>query len=139
MVYIPLDFLYIMDMNLTKEDIEIIKNHIAEVFPALGEPSKDPGLGTSYPYNMARLCWNLEVPEKNDTWELIRIYKDNTVHLDRTLYRGKYFRCASSWTVVPLYKKHSDLPKILKYITRMATQYKQFKEEYKLKEIQHDF
>ena len=125
-------------MNLTKQDIETIKTHIANVFPKL-ESHKSKGFGYDYPFNMSHTIWELDLPELNDAWELIRIYEDNTVCLDRTLYRGKKFQCASSWVDVPLYKNQEDKQTILDSITQLSKDYKRFQLEHKLKEIKHDF
>ena len=125
-------------MNLTKQDIETIKTHIANVFPKL-ESHKSKGFGYDYPFNMSHTIWELDLPELNDAWELIRIYEDNTVCLDRTLYRGKKFQCASSWVDVPLYKNQEDKQTILDSITQLSKDYKRFQLEHKLKEIRHDF
>lgn len=133
-----LDFFYIINMNITKEDIETIKEYIANVFPKL-ESHKSKGFGTGYPFNMSHITWELDLPELEDSWELIRIYEDNSVCLDRTLYHGKKFNCAKSWSEVPFYKNHEDIQIILDSITQLSKDYKRFQLEYKLKEIKHDF
>lgn len=133
-----LDFFYIINMNITKEDIQTIKEYIANVFPIL-ESYESKGYGSSYPYNMSYVCYTLDLPELQDQWELIRIYEDNSVCLDKTLYRGKRFNCAQSWSDVPMYKNHEDLDFICKCVTQLATDHKRFKLERKLKEIKHDF
>lgn len=125
-------------MNLSKEDIKTIKDHIANVFPKL-ETHHSKGFGVGYPYNMSHTIWELDLPELNDAWELIRIYEDNSVCLDRTLYHGKKFKCAESWSEVPFYKNHEDIQIILDSITQLSKDYKRFQLEYKLKEIKHDF
>lgn len=125
-------------MNLSKEDIETIKTHIANVFPKLVS-FESKGFGVGYPYNMSHTIWELDLPELNDAWELIRIYEDNSVCLDRTLYHGKKFKCAESWSEVPFYKNHEDIQIILDSITQLSKDYKRFQLEYKLKEIKHDF
>ena len=125
-------------MILTKQDIKTIREHIANVFPKLiSYDSK--GFGNDYPFNMSHTIWELDLPELDDSWELIRIYEDNTVCLDRTLYHGKKFTCASSWSEVPIYKNQEDKQIILDSITQLSKDYKRFQLEYKLKEIKHDF
>lgn len=125
-------------MTLTKQDIKTIREHIANVFPKL-ESYNSKGFGNDYPFNMSHTIWELDLPELNDSWELIRIYEDNTVCLDRTLYHGKKFKCASSWSDVPLYKNQEDKQTILDSITQLSKDYKRFQLECKLKEIRHDF
>lgn len=125
-------------MILTKQDIQTIKEHIANVFPKLiSYDSK--GFGNDYPFNMSHTIWELDLPELDDSWELIRIYEDNTVCLDRTLYHGKKFNCAKSWSEVPLYKNQEDKQIILDSITQLSKDYKRFQLENKLKGIKHDF
>lgn len=127
-----------MTMILTKQDIETIKEHIAKVFPKLVSYNSK-GFGSDYPFNLSHTIWELYLPELNDVWELIRIYEDNTVCLDRTLYHGKKFQCASSWLEVPLYKNQEDKQIILDSITQISKDYKRFQLEHKFKEIKHDF
>ncbi len=125
-------------MILTKQDIKTIREHIANVFPKLVSFNSN-GFGKDYPFNMNHTIWELDLPELDDAWELIRIYEDNTVCLDRTLYHGKKFNCAKSWSEVPLYKNHEDKQIILDSITQLSKDYKRFQLEHKLKEIKHDF
>ena len=127
-----------MTMILTKQDIKTIREHIANVFPKLVSFNSN-GFGKDYPFNMSHTIWELDLPELNDAWELIRIYEDNTVCLDRTLYHGKKFQCASSWSDVPLYKNQEDKQIILDSITQLSKDYKRFQLEYKLKGIKDDF
>lgn len=125
-------------MTLTKQDIETIKTHIANVFPKLLS-FESKGYGFGYPYNMSHTIWELDLPELNDSWELIRIYEDNSVCLDRTLYHGKKFSCAESWKDVPFYKNQEDKQTILDSITQLSKDYKRFQLECKLKGIKDDF
>ena len=125
-------------MTLTKQDIKTIRERIANVFPKL-VPSNSKGYGISYPFNLSHTVWVLDLPELDDSWELIRIYEDNSVCLDRTLYHGRKFKCADSWSDVPLYKNQEDKQIILDSITQLAKDYKRFQFEHKLKEIKHDF
>lgn len=125
-------------MTLTKQDIETIKTHIANVFPKLVS-FDSKGYGVGYPYNMSHTIWELDLPELNDAWELIRIYEDNSVCLDRTLYHGKKFSCAESWKDVPFYKNQEDKQTILDSITQLSKDYKRFQLEHKLKGIKDDF
>ena len=125
-------------MTLTKQDIETIKDHIANVFPKLRDYNTS-GYGVTYPFNMRHTIWELDLPELNDAWELIRIYEDNTVCLDRTLYHGKKFQCAETWSDVPLYNNHEDKQIILDSITQLSKDYKRFLLEHKLKGIKDDF
>ena len=125
-------------MNITNEDIQIIKDHIANVFPILN-CHRGAGYGSKYPYNMSSIRYTLDLPELHDEWELIKIYEDNSVCLDKTLYHGKKFNCARSWDEVPFYKDHEDVDFICKCVTQLATDHKRFKLERKLKEIKHDF
>lgn len=125
-------------MTLTKQDIETIKTHIANVFPKLVS-FDSKGYGVGYPYNMSHTIWELDLPELNDSWELIRIYEDNSVCLDRTLYHGKKFSCAESWKDVPFYKNQEDKQTILDSITQLSKDYKRFQLECKLKGIKDDF
>lgn len=125
-------------MILTKQDIETIKTHIANVFPKLVS-FDSKGYGVGYPYNMSHTIWELDLPELNDAWELIRIYEDNSVCLDRTLYHGKKFSCAESWKDVPFYKNQEDKQTILDSITQLSKDYKRFQLEHKLKGIKDDF
>lgn len=125
-------------MTLTKQDIQTIKTHIANVFPKLVS-FDSKGYGVGYPYNMSHTIWELDLPELNDSWELIRIYEDNSVCLDRTLYHGKKFSCAESWKDVPFYKNHEDKQTILDSITQLSKDYKRFQLECKLKGIKDDF
>lgn len=125
-------------MNLSKEDIKTIKDHIANVFPKLVS-FESKGYGAGYPYNMSHTIWELDLPELNDAWELIRIYEDNSVCLDRTLYHGKKFSCAESWKDVPFYKNQEDKQTILDSITQLSKDYKRFQLEHKLKGIKDDF
>lgn len=125
-------------MTLTKQDIQTIKTHIANVFPKLVS-FDSKGYGVGYPYNMSHTIWELDLPELNDAWELIRIYEDNSVCLDRTLYHGKKFSCAESWKDVPFYKNQEDKQTILDSITQLSKDYKRFQLECKLKGIKDDF
>lgn len=125
-------------MTLTKQDIQTIKTHIANVFPKLVS-FDSKGYGVGYPYNMSHTIWELDLPELNDSWELIRIYEDNSVCLDRTLYHGKKFSCAESWKDVPFYKNQEDKQTILDSITQLSKDYKRFQLECKLKGIKDDF
>ena len=125
-------------MTLTKQDIQTIKTHIANVFPKLVS-FDSKGYGVGYPYNMSHTIWELDLPELNDAWELIRIYEDNSVCLDRTLYHGKKFSCAESWKDVPFYKNQEDKQTILDSITQLSKDYKRFQLEHKLKGIKDDF
>lgn len=125
-------------MILTKQDIKTIKDYIAKVFPKLRDYDSK-GYGNTYPFSLNHTIWELDLPELNDAWELIRIYEDNTVCLDRTLYRSENFQCADSWSDVPLYKNHEDKQIILDSITQLAIDYKRFQLEHKLKGIKDDF
>lgn len=125
-------------MTLSNEDIKALKKYISEVFPIL-DNYEGEGYGSTYPFSMSYVCYSLDLPELDDEWELIRIYEDNSVSIDKTLYHGKKFNCANSWSDVPLYKDHEDLDLIYKCVTQLASDHKRFKLETKLKEIKHDF
>ena len=78
-------------MTLSKEDIKTIKTHIANVFPKLVS-FESKGFGYDYPFNMSHTIWELDLPELNDAWELIRIYEDNiTVKNFNVLVHGRMF------------------------------------------------
>lgn len=126
-------------MTLSKEDIKYFEQYISDVFPSLDKYKSSKGYGSTYPFNMGYVCYTLDLPEIHDEWEIIRIYEDNAVCLDRTFYHGKKFKCADTWSEVPLYKNQEDKQIILDSITQLSKDYKRFQLEHKLKEIKNDF
>jgi hypothetical protein len=124
--------------KFTKEDIEYFEQYISNVFPTLDKYTSK-GYGSSYPFNLSYICYTLDLPEIHDEWEIIRIYEDNAVSIDKSLYRRNKFRIADSWSDIPIYKDHKDLDFICKCVTQLSSDHKRFKLETKLKEIKHDF
>ena len=126
-------------MTLSKEDIKYFEQYISDVFPTLEKYESSKGYGSTYPFNMGYVCYTLDLPELNDEWEIIRIYEDNAVSIDKSLYRRNKFKIADSWSDIPIYKDHKDLDFICKCVAQLSSDHKRFKLETKLKEIKHDF